>query len=46
MNNCTISEQIRQWVTARATLVGIGIWVRRERVFEPMEQQVHIHSMV
>jgi hypothetical protein len=37
-----ISEQVRQQFSARATLVGLGVKVRRLSVLEPMEQQVKI----
>ncbi len=37
-----ISEQVRQQFSARATLVGLGVKVRKLKVLEPMEQQVKI----
>lgn len=38
----TISEAVHQQFTARATLVGLGVKVREQKVLEPMEQQVKI----
>ncbi len=37
-----ISEQVRQQFSARATLVGLGVKVRKLKVLEPMEQQMKI----
>ncbi len=37
-----INQAVRQQFTARATLVGLGVKVRKQKVLEPMEQQVQI----
>ncbi len=37
-----ISEQVRQQFSARATLVGLGVKIRKLKVLEPMQQQVKI----
>jgi hypothetical protein len=43
MNECiTISEAVRQQFTARATLVGLGVKVRRLAVMKPVAEQVQI----
>lgn len=38
----TISENVHQKISARATLVGLGVKVRKLKVLEPIEQQVVI----
>jgi hypothetical protein len=38
----TISEQVRRQFSARATLVGLGVKLRKLKILEPMEQQVKI----
>ena len=38
----TISENVRRQLSARATLVGLGVKVRKLKVLEPIEQQVVI----
>jgi hypothetical protein len=37
-----LSEQVRRQFSARATLVGLGVKLRKLKVLEPMEQQVKI----
>lgn len=37
-----ISEKVRQQFSARATLVGLGVKLRKLKVLEPMEQEVQI----
>lgn len=38
----TINEQVRRQFSARATLAGLGVKLRKLKVLEPMEQQVKI----
>jgi hypothetical protein len=38
----TISEKVRQQFSVRATLVGLGVKLRKLKVLEPMEQEVKI----
>jgi hypothetical protein len=44
MSNCSISEQIKQYVSTRTALVAMGIKVTRLGLFEPMEQLVQINE--
>ena len=37
-----INNQVRQQFSARATLAGLGIKVCKQKILEPMEQQVQI----
>lgn len=38
----TISEKVRQQFSARASLVGLGVKLRRLKILEPVEQEVKI----
>src|SRR5574341_383146 len=38
----TISEKVRQQFSVRATLVGLGVKLRKLKVLEPMEAEVKI----
>ena len=38
----TISEKVRQQFSSRATLVGLGVKLRRLKILEPVEQEVKI----
>ena len=42
MNESIISEKVRQQFSARASLVGLGVKLRKLKVLEPMEQEVKI----
>ena len=41
-----ISEEVKRCFSARATLAGIGVKVRRLALFEPIHQQVRIAQKV
>ena len=43
MNECiTISEEAKQYISARATLVALGVKVREQKLFEPICEKVRI----
>lgn len=42
MNESIISEKVRQQFSARASLVGLGVKLRKLKVLEPVEQEVKI----
>jgi hypothetical protein len=41
-----ISEQVRQQFSARSTLVGLGVKGHKQKVLEPLEQQVKIAQKI
>ena len=42
MNKCNISEKIREQITAKAGLVGLGVKVRQLGILKPIEGEVKI----
>jgi hypothetical protein len=46
MNKCNISEKIREQITAKPGLVGLGVKIRQLGILTPIEDEVKIAQLM